>query len=196
MRLSALFLAVASLLPLQVSAEGSVEAGKVKSYTCKGCHGITGYNNVYPTYKVPRIGGQSAVYISTALAAYQSEMRAHPTMQAQAQSLSDQDIADISAWLASFDLDAPTGGPAQEPPAESQVCQSCHGPQGLGTDPAYPVLAGQYEGYLVKALQDYRSGARRNGIMGGFAGQLSDEDIETLADWYSRRQGLKDLSGN
>lgn len=195
MRLSVLFLALASLLPMPVSADGNAEDGKVKSYTCKGCHGITGYNNVYPTYKVPKIGGQNAPYLSAALKAYQAEMRAHPTMQAQAQSLSEQDIADIAAWLASLDLVATPDGANQEPPAESQVCQACHGPQGLSADPSYPVLAGQYRDYLVKALEDYRSGARRNAVMAGFAGQLSDADIETLAAWYSSRKGLRDLSG-
>jgi cytochrome c553 len=78
---------------------GSAERGKQLTYTCQGCHGVTGYKNAYPNYHVPRIGGQSAVYLTNALTEYRKGARKHPTMQAQAQSFSEQDIADIAAYL-------------------------------------------------------------------------------------------------
>ena len=78
---------------------GSAERGKQLTFTCQGCHGVTGYKNAYPNYHVPRIGGQSAVYLTNALTEYKKGARKHPTMQAQAQSFSDQDIADIAAYL-------------------------------------------------------------------------------------------------
>lgn len=78
---------------------GNPEVGKSLAYTCQGCHGIDGYRNVYPTYHVPKIGGQSADYLVNALHEYQRGTRRHPTMQAQAQSFSDQDISDIAAFL-------------------------------------------------------------------------------------------------
>ena len=78
---------------------GNADNGRVLTYTCLGCHGIVGYRNVYPTYHVPMIGGQSAVYLTTALTEYRRGTRKHPTMQVQAQSFSDQDIADIAAFL-------------------------------------------------------------------------------------------------
>ncbi len=78
---------------------GNADSGRQLTYTCQGCHGIVGYRNIYPTYHVPRIGGQSAVYLTNALAEYKKGTRRHPTMQAQAQSFSDQDIADIAAFL-------------------------------------------------------------------------------------------------
>lgn len=78
---------------------GSAERGKQLTYTCQGCHGVTGYKNAYPNYHVPRIGGQSAVYLANALNEYRKGERKHPTMQAQAQSFSEQDIADIAAYL-------------------------------------------------------------------------------------------------
>ena len=81
-------------------AAGNEEAGRLKANTCMGCHGIPAYNNVYPTYRVPKLGGQSAVYIASALHAYKSGERPHKTMQGQAASLSDQDIEDIAAYLA------------------------------------------------------------------------------------------------
>ena len=88
-------------MPLSAAhAEGNAQAGEAKFYTCIGCHGIEDYSNVYPTFKVPKLGGQSAQYLELALKAYRDEQRSHPTMQGQAKSLSDEDIADISAYLA------------------------------------------------------------------------------------------------
>lgn len=79
---------------------GNPQTGKSLSYTCQGCHGVIGYKNAYPNFHVPRIGGQSAAYLSQALHEYRDGKRKHPTMQAQAQSFTDQDIADLAAYLA------------------------------------------------------------------------------------------------
>jgi cytochrome c553 len=101
--LTALLLtAAALLLPVTTSAAGDVEAGKVKSYTCTGCHGIPGYKNIYPTYHVPKIGGQNYEYLTLALKAYRDGERQHKTMVLQAQALTDQDIEDIAAYFASL----------------------------------------------------------------------------------------------
>ncbi|HEX4895993.1 MAG TPA: c-type cytochrome [Solimonas sp.] len=81
-------------------AEGNAAAGLVKANTCMGCHGIPKYNNAYPTYRVPKLGGQPPAYLEAAMKAYKSGERPHGTMHAQAASLSDQDIADIAAYLA------------------------------------------------------------------------------------------------
>ncbi|MGK7296498.1 MAG: c-type cytochrome [Candidatus Wenzhouxiangella sp. M2_3B_020] len=78
---------------------------------------------------------------------------------------------------------------------KSQVCQSCHGRTGNESlQPSYPKLAGQHADYLVHALKSYRNGDRQNAVMAGFAGNLSDQDIADLAAWYSRQEGLTDLS--
>ena len=84
------------------ASSGDIEAGKIKATTCTGCHGIPNYNNVYPVYKVPKIGGQNEKYLISALQAYKSGERSHATMKAQAESLNQQDIADIAAWFASL----------------------------------------------------------------------------------------------
>jgi cytochrome c553 len=77
---------------------------------------------------------------------------------------------------------------------KSQVCQACHGLDGKSIAPNYPNLAGQHESYLVKALADYRAGRRSNAVMAPMAANLSDQDIEDLAAWYSSQDGLEDLS--
>ncbi|MDN5782075.1 MAG: cytochrome c [Luteimonas sp.] len=91
--------APATATPAAGTPVGSVERGKQLTFTCQGCHGVTGYKNAYPNYHVPRIGGQSAVYLTNALTEYKKGARKHPTMQVQAQSFSEQDIADIAAYL-------------------------------------------------------------------------------------------------
>ena len=83
-------------------AQGDAARGRQLTYTCQGCHGVTGYKNAYPNYHVPRIGGQSQGYLLNALTEYKQGTRKHPTMQAQAQSFSDQDLADIAAYLSSL----------------------------------------------------------------------------------------------
>jgi cytochrome c553 len=105
--LPATLLSAASLLFSMESAQagGDIEAGKLKAYTCSGCHGIPGYKNVYPTYHVPKIGGQNQEYLALALKAYRNGERDHSTMTLQAQSLSDQDIEDVAAYFASLGND-------------------------------------------------------------------------------------------
>ena len=103
--LSAVALAAAAVLALTTGsalAAGDAETGQIKAYTCTGCHGIPGYNNVYPTYKVPKIGGQNYEYLTAALKAYRDGERHHSTMELQATSLSDQDIEDVAAYFASL----------------------------------------------------------------------------------------------
>ena len=81
--------------------EGNLTLGKKKSETCLGCHGVTGYSNVYPSYKVPKIGGQNKDYIVSALKAYKAGDRKHGTMQANSYRLSEEDMYDIAAYLSS-----------------------------------------------------------------------------------------------
>lgn len=73
---------------------------------------------------------------------------------------------------------------------KSAMCQSCHGADGNSTDPQYPRLAGQHANYIERALMDYRSGARKNPIMAGFAGGLTDADIANLAAYFSSQAGV------
>jgi len=77
---------------------------------------------------------------------------------------------------------------------KAATCEACHGKNGKSLDPNYPNLAGQHESYLIKALSDYRAGRRTNAIMSTFASQLSNQDIQDVAAWYSSQTGLTDLS--
>ena len=81
---------------------GNFDNGRVLAYTCQGCHGITGYKNAYPSYRVPKIGGQSEQYLLQALTEYRLGKRRHPTMQAQSMSFSEQEIADLAVYLSTI----------------------------------------------------------------------------------------------
>ncbi|PPU29650.1 c-type cytochrome [Xanthomonas arboricola] len=94
--------APAAAVATPAAPTGNPSNGRLLAYTCQGCHGVTGYKNAYPSYRVPKIGGQSSQYLTQALTEYRQGKRKHPTMQAQAQSFSEQDIADISAYLSTL----------------------------------------------------------------------------------------------
>ncbi len=100
MLIGAALTGMALALVTPAHADGDAARGKTKAISCMGCHGIPGYHNAYPNYPVPRVGGQYPEYIVAALKAYKSGQRRHPTMQAQAATLDDQDMQDIAAYFA------------------------------------------------------------------------------------------------
>lgn len=83
-------------------AKGDPAKGKQEVYSCHGCHGVTGYQSVNPTYHVPRIAGQNEQYLIDALNEYRNDARKYPTMNAQAHSLTEQQIENIAAYLSSL----------------------------------------------------------------------------------------------
>ena len=95
---------VASLgctMTLAQTQAGDAKAGAQLIQRCQGCHGIEGWRTAYPeVYNVPRIGGQHAAYLVTALKAYKSGERKHPSMRSIAVSLSDKDMNDLAAYYA------------------------------------------------------------------------------------------------
>lgn len=170
-------------------AAGDPARGKVLGWTCLGCHGIETYKNVYPTYSVPKLRGQPAEYLVAALKAYQSGERSHGTMHAHASSLSDQEIEDVAAYLGGEAI--PYDGnakPVGTPPAATALCQTCHGPVGVGNATINATLAGQHADYLEYAIESYRNGSRKNGIMAPMATQLKPEEIRAVAEFYSRQK--------
>ena len=73
---------------------------------------------------------------------------------------------------------------------KAKVCAACHGENGVSQAPDFPKLAGQYDDYLTRALNDYKSGARKNPIMAGQVANLKKEDIADLAAYFSSQQAL------
>lgn len=173
------------------SAAGDAIKGKDLSQTCLGCHGSPGFRNASPVYRVPMIGGQHASYIVSALQAYKNKDRSHPTMQAQAASLSDQDMKDIAAYFANLTGETRVVKKSKAAAGEklAATCAGCHGATGNGDSDQFPKLAGQYDDFIERALLDYKSGKRKNAIMSGFVANLSKQDIKALSHWFRSQQG-------
>ena len=180
-------LLVAPLAALAQAPAGDAQRGQELAYTCSGCHSIPNYKNVYPTYSVPKLHGQRPEYLAAALKAYKSGERSHGTMHSQAASMSDQDMADVAAYLAGPKVlaDSRTDVKPSERPKSSEVCLACHGTNGVGITADYPTIAGQHRDYLARALTDYQKGARKNAVMAPMAATLTKQDIEELAAYYS-----------
>lgn len=182
------------LAPLALN--GDAERGAVLAETCTGCHGIPGYWNASPAYHVPKLGGQNADYLEVALQGYRRGSRGHETMQAQASSLSDQDIADVAAFFSGFGGEPEAGRTrASEEKIEAgrtkaATCVACHGPEGIAAAPQWPNLAGQHETYLLQSLAQYKNGKRVDMVMNPMAAPLDEQSIEELAAFFASRTHL------
>lgn len=176
------------LSSLQVFAEKTPEE---LSSTCLGCHGVVSYNNIYPTYKVPKLGNQHKDYIVSALKAYRSGERLHPTMRAHAVNLSDVEISKIADYFSSFKLSEQKIQSSDiKMIEEANSCVGCHGADGNSMIPSFPKIAGQYEDYLYQALKSYQNGQRTNAIMSGIANTLNEKQMKKLSKYFSSNIGL------
>ncbi len=98
-------------------------------------------------------------------------------------------ISASTVWAAeSTDEPAAMGEPASVLKIASDVCGACHGGDGNSSSPSYPSLAGQYPEYLVKQLEEFKSGLRKNALMAPNAAKLSSEEIAGLAAYYAAQQ--------
>ena len=188
-------------------AQGDAKRGAQKNAMCIGCHGIVGYQASFPeVHKVPKISGQTAKYIASALNAYKKGERKHPSMRGIATSLSEQDIADLSAFYSTngvtegaAPMTAAPAAPAGTGKAAELVtkgnCVSCHGASfSAPIDPSYPRIAGQYNDYLFVALKSYKAEGnpqvgRSNAIMGAVAKQFSNAELKELANYIGSLPG-------
>jgi cytochrome c553 len=185
--------------------KGNAKDGASKNAMCIGCHGIVGYQASFPEiHKVPMISGQGASYIMAALAAYKKGERKHPTMRGIAESLTDQDMADLAAYYAASG--AVAGTPPLNKPAsasdritkllnrEGAVCASCHGANFNSDVPAFPKIAGQHSDYLFVALKAYKVKSnskvgRDNAIMAGVAKQFTNAELKLMANYIGSLPG-------
>ncbi len=189
--------AVLIVLMLTVSVHAVAEKnGEILANTCLGCHGVPSYTNVYPSYKVPKLAGQHKEYIISALQAYRSGNRSHPTMKVQSMRLSYSDITAIAAYFGQ--MKSEKGDPNAMIPEnlKTQVltCAACHSNDGNSLVPTFPRIAGQHESYIYQSLTDYKSGKRNNPIMLGIVSTLSDNDMKVLAKYFASRKGLGTIS--
>jgi cytochrome c553 len=188
----AALLFVSAIFAQSVSAEGNVNRGETLAYTCLGCHGVDGYRNAYPSYRVPKLGGQKASYLIIALQGYRDGTREHATMSAHAASLSDQDIEDAATYLATLGAETVAAGGDRGGSFEpAKTCVACHGQNGISLSPGWPSLAGQHEDYLEHAMTQYRDGSRKDPVMSSLVANMSDATIAQLAEYFASLEGLE-----
>jgi len=196
--------ATTSIASYAQELRGDAVAGEKKIAMCIGCHGITGYHASFPeVHRVPKLAGQNAKYIVTALTEYKSGERKHPTMRGIADTLSAQDIVDVAAYYAGsgVDYNQPPLAKAEGGSDEARAlvaragCVSCHGDSfSKPVDLGYPKIAGQYPDYLYVALKAYKTTGqpmigRGSPIMGGVAKQFSNEELQIIADYVGSLPG-------
>lgn len=189
-----LAIGLTALTNVQLTAQAaSIEAGKDAFETCRGCHTSPGASNVYPTYYVPKVGGQVEAYTVAALTAYKTSSRPHRTMMANTFDLSDKKIADIAAYLAT-ENDGSTkaianGGDAKKGKELAAACMACHNDD-TKSGAANPRLAGQHANYMERAMQEYQSGKRNNALMQSMVQGLSADEIKDIAAYFTSLKGL------
>nr|WP_235823932.1 c-type cytochrome [Actibacterium lipolyticum] len=161
-----------------------VDAGRKVAGMCRTCHGLDGYAKI-PI--APHIGGEPAAYLSAQLHAFKTGARVHEMMTVVASGLSDQQIADVSAWYASHTAVATiTANPDDAP----ELCVGCHGADGIAVAEDAPNLAGETNIYIDTQLKAFRNGKRVHEVMSDIAADLTDVEIRAMADWYAA-VGLK-----
>jgi len=182
------------------SGPGDPIAGKDKSQLCQGCHGEYGIS--YDS-KVPKLAGQYGPYIAKQLRNYQSGIRTHQIMNAMAATISDEDLADISAYFSSqpkmdganskLNLLGQKLFFHSDTSRAHMACVNCHGISGKGLRPGtsmFPVIGGQHKDYLLGQLLSFKNDDRTNSpnaIMNKIAKALSDEELEALAEYVSEQ---------
>ncbi len=204
----ALAVACATASAQAQNVTGNAANGGKKIAMCVGCHGIIGYQASFPEiHKVPMIAGQSASYIVAALNAYKGGDRKHPTMRAIADTLTDQDMADLAAYYAQLgqkEADAPPPAAAKAPSDKVQAlitrdkdnsCTKCHGANfNTPNDGTVAKLAGQHADYLYIALKAYKTEnyaqlGRSSGVMSGQAKKFSNTELKELAGYIGSLPG-------
>jgi cytochrome c553 len=175
-----------------VASAADPAAGKAKFEPCAACHGESPPQGVV----APRLEGQPDNFLQWQLVYFRSGARNDPVMEPMASGLSDADIRNLGAYLASLPAPKPPLGKDEHPDlteageqlAKANRCASCHQEGFVGRD-AVPRVAGQREDYLVKALRDFKAGKRRGGGVAAMADAvypLNDKGLQALAHYQAR----------
>ena len=184
-------------LSMTAYGAGDPEAGEANAGVCAGCHGQNGAAPVMGTY--PKIAGLGENYQFQQLRAIRDGERVVPEMTGLLNNMSDEDLRDLAAYFGQTEMPVGQASPEGLEKGRSlykggnlasgvPACAACHSPEGKGNEPAaYPHLGGQNAEYVIKSLNDYRSGERDGApqaqIMVDIASRLTDAEIEAVANY-------------
>jgi cytochrome c553 len=184
-------LAFAVLLSTPQGAPAASLQDRIAS--CPACHGEKGQSS---DPAIPSIAGQPKLFVMYQLFFYREGRRKSAEMNAVAQDLTDADLTALANYVAALPAPASPKVPEEEAPyrrgaelARARICASCHNPDYSGRE-QMPRLAGQHEPYLLKSLQDYKTGARisTQAVMTEAVRDLSDQDLAALAYFLAHFQ--------
>ena len=182
-------------LCLPVLGAGDPVAGEQKAQLCAACHGPEG-RSVNPVW--PNLAGQHAEYTGKQLHDFKEGRRRNEQMSPMAAPLSDQDIADLSAYFAARQHPVGTADPetvelgerlyrAGNPATGLPACMACHGPNGAGNPAAlYPLVSGQHAQYSAAQLRAFKAESRandQNAVMRAIAGKMTNREIEAVSSY-------------
>lgn len=175
--------------PDLVKGQASFEA------VCAACHGADGNSTIVLN---PKLAQQHPEYLLKQLHDFKDDKRADPIMKGFATMLSDEEMRNITAWLATqpakngFATDKNLVQLGERiyrggvPDRKIAACVSCHSPNGAGIPAQYPRLSGQHADYTVKQLNAFRDGSRANNLqMKDVAAKLNDREIKAVADYIA-----------
>lgn len=186
--------------------KADINKGKgIATSICAACHAADG-NSAIAMY--PKLAAQHPSYIAQQVKAIKESKRtsgASASMTPMVMGLSEQDIADVSAYYSKQTPKPGESNPKEDPQLGAKIyrggiadkkvpaCMSCHGPSGAGIPgggtsiTAFPRLGGQHKSYVVDQMKAYKAGQRKNNIMSDIAGRMSDEEVNAVANFV---QGL------
>lgn len=172
-----------------VQGQASYEA------VCAACHGVDGNSQIVVN---PKLAQQHPEYLLKQLHDFKDDKRADPVMKGFAMMLSEEEMHNITGWLAqqkaqpgyATDKDLVQLGEriyrGGIPDRKIAACASCHSPNGAGMPAQYPRLAGQHADYTVKQLNTFRDGGRANSVqMRDVAAKMTDREIKAVSDYIA-----------
>jgi cytochrome c553 len=187
------------LKPLYADAGDIAEGKRLADSSCAGCHGANGISS---SPGVPNLAGQRAPYLYFELRNYQSGIRGDSAMNNAVKFLNDDALVKVAAYFASLEPAQPrpaSGTNAYVPKpdalqagkAAAAVCSGCHGEGGVTKTPGMPSLVGLEPKYFLTAIEDYKSGQRKNELMKSMAVAISDANAKNLALYYGLQKPEK-----
>ena len=185
---------VLGLVSIQSHARGlDAKDGRNAFETCRGCHSTPNYSNAYPTFYVPKIGGQRKAYIASAIAAYKHEKRPRSAMLANTYNLTAE-MTDaigiyVEAAVGTKSESAYTAGVSLKGKQIASACLSCNN-NDLDDGATAPILAGQHGNYLAKVMKDYQLGKRKDPVMQSMVASFSDQDLKDISAYFAKMKGL------
>ena len=181
--------------PAQAAKPDVAKGEATYNGACAACHGTGGQSS---TPANPKLAAQHAAYLNKQLTEFKSGKRANAVMSGMVAALSDDDMRNISAWLASkqakpgFAKDKDSVALGERiyrggiPDRQVAACAGCHSPNGAGIPSQYPRLSGQHADYTAAQLTAFRDGVRKNNAqMAGVAAKMNDREIKAVADYIA-----------